>query len=151
MVTTVSFYDAQFMPGRRLTYSVIASLFGDRWIFVRHCDRTTWEIPGGHIEDGESPSDAAGRELMEETGAEQFELHCVATYSVEKEGRIGFGRLFYAKVSLMGQIPDKSEIAEVQLMDHLPEYLTYPDIQPILFARALEYLKEKGTSQDNCY
>jgi hypothetical protein len=51
----------------------------------------------------------------------------------------------------MGQIPDKSEIAEVQLMDHLPENLTYPDIQPILFARALEYLKEKGTSQDNCY
>jgi 8-oxo-dGTP diphosphatase len=139
-MTKVNFYDAEYVPDGKLTYSVIAALYKDKWLIVRHCDRTTWEVPGGHIEDGESPFDAAGRELREETGAEEFKLHCVATYSVEKDGTIGYGRLFAADVSRLGKIPDISEIAEARLVDYLPESLTYPDIQPLLFARVKEYL-----------
>ncbi len=137
----VNFYDAEFIPDSKLTYSVITALFRRRWILVRHRDRKTWEIPGGHIEDGESPFDAAGRELMEETGAEEYELHCVATYSVEKDGYTGWGRLFHAEVYRLGAIPDVSEIAEVKLMENLPENLTYPDIQPYLFTKVKEYLR----------
>ncbi len=40
-----------------------------------------------------------------------------------------------ADVTMLGNIPDISEIAEVRLVDYLPEDLTYPDIQPHLFAR----------------
>ncbi len=140
-MTEVNFYDADYIPNSKLTYSVITALLGGNWIFVRHCDRTTWEIPGGHIEAGESSFDTAGRELMEETGAEEFELHCVATYSVKKDGRTGWGRLFHAEVNSLGEIPDISEIAEVKLMENLPENLTYPDIQPQLFARVKEFLQ----------
>jgi 8-oxo-dGTP diphosphatase len=138
-MTIVKFYDPSYVPDSKLTYSVIAARFKDKWLFVRHKDRTTWEIAGGHIEENESPFDAASRELAEETGAKDFRLDCVATYSVEKDGSTGFGRLFFADVLSLGELPDNSEIKEVILNDHLPESLTYPDIQPLLFRRVIEY------------
>jgi 8-oxo-dGTP diphosphatase len=142
-MTEVKFYDREFIPARHLTYSVIAARFKGKWILVRHRNRTTWEIPGGHIEEGESSYTAASRELMEETGALDFTLDCVATYSVENNQGTGYGRLYFADVVSLGGIPDSSEIAESTLSDRLPENLTYPEIQPHLFAKIAEFLKSE--------
>ena len=111
-MTLVKFYDVHYIPSGHLTYSVIVARHVGKWVFVRHNDRTTWEVPGGHIEEGESPDQAAARELNEETGATQFDLSCVATYSVEKNGSTGYGRLFFAEVTAIVPISDTSEIAE---------------------------------------
>ncbi len=142
-MSEVKFYDPGFVPAGHLTYSVITARFEGRWIFVRHTDRKTWEIPGGHIEEGESSEEAASRELMEETGAIEFTLGCVATYSVENNKGTGFGRLYFAEVVSLGRIPDSSEIAEAKLSDRLPESLTYPEIQPRLFSRIIEFLNSE--------
>ncbi|MCU0472326.1 MAG: NUDIX domain-containing protein [Bacteroidales bacterium] len=142
-MTRVEFYDPFWLPDGKFVYSVIAARFKGQWIFVRHQKRSTWEIAGGHIENGETPLDAAKRELTEETGAEDFELDCISTYSVEKDGETGYGRLYYASVTQLGPIPDISEIAEIKLSDHLPENLTHPDIQPHLFKRIIDFLNEK--------
>ena len=139
----VIFYDPLFTPDIRLTYSVIAAKYGDKWIYVRHHRRNTWEIPGGHIEENETSDDAAKRELMEETGAADFKIECVATYSVLKDGRRGFGRLYLADISKLGPVPDISEIAEIKILDSLPENLTHPDIQPHLFKKVITFLKTK--------
>ena len=80
---------------------------------------------------------------MEETGSIKFNLVCIATYSVTKDGETGWGRLYIAAVSEIGPIPDISEIAEIVLSDHLPENLTHPDIQPHLFNRTIEFLNIK--------
>ena len=139
-MTEVKFYDPLFVPDSKLTYSVVSAIFRHKWIFVRHQKRSTWEIAGGHIENGETSFEAAGRELMEETGALKFDLECLATYSVTIDGETGWGRLYLAGVSEMGPIPDMSEIAEAILLDHLPENLTHPEIQPHLFNKTIEYL-----------
>jgi 8-oxo-dGTP diphosphatase len=140
-MTTVHFYDSIFTPDTKLTYSVISARFNGKWIFVRHHLRTTFEIAGGHIEAGESSHEAACRELMEETGAVLFEISCIATYSVKKDQEdIGWGRLYFAEVQELGPIPDISEIAEIVLLDTIPESPTHPDIQPHLFRKTLEFL-----------
>jgi len=143
-MTEVKFYDPSFEPDVQLTYSVISARFENSWIFVRHKKRSTWEIAGGHIEVGETSFEAAGRELMEETGALRFSLECISTYSVKKDKEIGWGRLYLAEILEIGPIPDMSEIAEVILSDHLPYYNTHPDIQPHLFNRTIELLRKKS-------
>lgn len=142
-MTTVSFFDKSFIPDGKLTYSVISARFEGKWIFVRHQMRDTWEICGGHIENGETPDKAASREVMEETGAIEFEIECISTYSVKKNGKTGYGRLFFAEVKKLGDIPDTSEIAEAVFMDSLPEKLTYPDIQPHLFRKTIDFIRGK--------
>ena len=141
--TIVKFYGTGYEPPSVLVYSVIAARYLEGWIFVRHTDRSTWEIAGGHIEEGETPMDAAGRELREETGAISFTLECVATYSVSSGGTTGYGRLYLAEVSELGGIPDISEIAERCICGDLPAQLTYPDIQPDLFRKCLARYREK--------
>lgn len=140
-MTQVNFYDCYFAPDSALTYSVILPRYRGKWIFVRHRDRLTWEIPGGHIEHGETSGQAAGRELMEETGATSFNLECISTYSVIKDDNTGWGRLYFAEVSELGPVLDISEIAEIVLLDHMPENLTYADIQPHFFVKVLGQLK----------
>lgn len=138
----VDFFAPDFVPDDMLTYSVISARHSGKWIFVRHRLRTTFEIPGGHIEPGETSHEAACRELMEETGAELFTIHCVATYSVLKGGQRGWGRLYFAEVTRLGPLPDISEIGEVTTSDEFIEHNTHPDIQPLLFKKIIEYLED---------
>ncbi len=139
-MTEVKFYDALYEPDGTVAYAVISARYENKWIFVRHQDLSTWEIAGGHIESGETSHEAARRELMEETGALRFNLECVATYSVTNDGEAGYGRLYLAEIAKLGSIPDVTEIAEIVLLDTLPENLTYPDIQPFLFWKSIEYM-----------
>jgi 8-oxo-dGTP diphosphatase len=141
-MTEVKFYNPSFEPESGLIYSVIAARYRKKWIYVRHRDRNTWEIPGGHIEDNETPDQAASRELMEETGAQEFSIECVATYSVLQDGRTGYGRLYLADVKLIGPVPDVSEIAEIKIMEGLPGNLTYPYIQTRLFEKINSHLEK---------
>ena len=133
----INFYPPGSIANEQLKYAIIISRYDGKWIFVRHRDRTTWEVPGGHREKGEAVAEAAKRELYEESGAVDYILTEVADYSVESDGHTGFGRLFFAEVKKLGALP-QSEIAEVRLFDAMPDNLTYPEIQKVLFKLAAE-------------
>lgn len=54
----------------------VIPFFGDDVYLTRHRQRG-WTIPGGHLEAGEGPEDAARREAREEAGLEVARLRCV--------------------------------------------------------------------------
>lgn len=117
----------------KLSYVVMGARHLGKWIFVRHRDRQTWEMPAGHIEPGEDPRDAAIRELYEEAGVSNSSLELITDYSVTSDGETGFGRFYLAEVKKLEALPDH-EIEEIKLSPDLPAYLTYPEVQTLLFS-----------------
>lgn len=99
----------------------------------------TYEIPGGHREPGEDIVETARRELVEETGAIDFDLKPICVYSVIDENNFDgletFGLLCYAEISTFGEID--SEIEKIVMLDDLPDNWTYPNIQPYLIKELL--------------
>lgn len=128
----MAFYD-EAPDGLQQKYAVVIARYGGRLLWCRHRDRQTWEIPGGHIEPGESALEAAARELQEETGATDFTLQPVCWYSAWRADGVphSCGLLCVADVHALGDL--HNEIAEVRPFDGVPDALTYPDIQPRLF------------------
>ena len=122
-----------------LKFAVIAAKSEGKWVFCKHKDRDTLEIPGGHREKQESILQAAKRELMEETGAVDFWIMPICVYSVtgknsiNKSGNETFGMLYYANVQRFKPELD-SEIEKIELLNELPTAWTYPQIQPLLLA-----------------
>lgn len=127
-------------PEEALAYAVIMTRHENQWLYVRHKARSTWEIPGGHREAGETGLEAARRELREETGAEDFTVTPVCVYGVERDGVITYGLLCKADVTVFGPLDPQMEIAEVIHHPTLPESLTYPAIQPALYWQVQNWL-----------
>lgn len=127
-------------------YVVVLSTCCGKIMLSRHKRRTTWETQGGHVERGETPMEAARRELYEESGAVRYDIRPLCDYWAgdETTGEGATGRVFHAEIQELGPIPE-SEMAEVRLFDALPVNLTYPAITPELFA----YLFAEGKRREN--
>lgn len=120
-----------------LKFAVIITKSSDKWVFCKHKERETYEVPGGHREAGEHIDDTAKRELYEETGAIEYSIKPICIYSVlrEEEGTETFGKLFFADVKeFEGQL--HSEIEKIVFTDELIDNWTYPLIQPKLLEEA---------------
>lgn len=119
---------------REYNYVVMVTRFRAKYIWVRQRGRTTWELPGGHVEPNESPEGASVRELMEETGALAFTIEPVCDFSINKFGLVSYNRLSLARITSLGPL-NGSEIEEVALFNEPPENLTHDEIQPMLLDR----------------
>lgn len=129
------------------TIVVIVARYHGKWVLVRHKERSTYEVPGGHIEANEDYIMAAKRELYEESGATEFSLNLVSFYTVTISGKTTAGYLFFANITKFLKLPDY-EIAEISMFECLPKNLTYPQIQPYLFDRVQAWLNLQSAKDE---
>ena len=144
-VMEVKFYDT--VNDELLKFAVIISQSNGKWVFCKHKERDTYEVPGGHREAGEDIFETAKRELQEETGAIKFEIKPICVYSVTGKTRVNdtgeetFGLLCFAEITEFAK-ELHSEMEKVVLMNELPENWTYPLIQPKLIEKYLQIEKQ---------
>lgn len=115
-------------------FVVILSRMDGKYLLSRHKNRVTWETQGGYIEKGETPFEAAKRELWEESGAVEYTLTPLCDYWATTDAIESTGRVYCAEITKLGPIPEGSEMRETKLFDTLPEEFTYTYISKVLFA-----------------
>lgn len=136
----IKFYD--HVEDELLKFAVIISKADGKWVFCKHKERDTYEVPGGRREVGETIFETAERELREETGAIHFDMKPVCIYSVKGKTRVNenlddesFGMLFVADIfSFEKEL--HSEIESLLISDTLVDNWTYLLIQPKLLEEA---------------
>lgn len=105
-----------------------------------------WTFPKGHIENGETPQEAALREVEEETGCrclikrEIFKIH----YNFTREGSFvekDVQWYLMEKISQNDRIRDNTEIYDVKWVSlaEVKDFLTYPSDFKII-----EFLQSNG-------
>jgi 8-oxo-dGTP diphosphatase len=101
-----------------------------RCLMVRNAFRGSWELPGGMIERGESPRQAAVRELLEEASqvAQDVSLAGVATFRLGDEQRLEYGAVFSGHCSRLKPFLVNDEVSEIVWWEPSEELA---DIDPI--------------------
>ena len=85
-----------------LNYVVVCSWYKGQWLFSRKKGSDAWETQGGHIEPGETPEQAARRELYEESGVQDAALYYVCDYMGYDAFGFANGAVFFADVNALG-------------------------------------------------
>lgn len=125
-------------------YTVICAYYKGKWVLSKHKKRDTYETQGGHIEAGETPLEAAKRELYEESGIKDATLYPVCDYLGYNHISSSNGQVFLAVVHSLDELPD-SEMEKIELFENLPESLTYPNVSPMLYEEAYKlYVSLEG-------
>ncbi len=111
-----------------LTYAVMMARSARGVVLVHSRFRQVWELPGGAIDPGESPRQAAIRELVEESGCVARDTRWLGVVEVN-DGGPRFGALLYCEVDA---VPEEFSNAETVAIGYwrakaAPAPLGHPD------------------------
>ena len=100
-----------------LPAALVAIWHADRVLMVFDRFRQSWELPGGRIEEGESPRQAAIRELLEETGQEPdgpLRFIGYAGFLLAPDQRAEYAALFAGRTPGVREFQANDEIAAIR-------------------------------------
>ena len=124
----INTYDLGYCKESEYTRVVCVCRYKDNFVFSYNKKREGWEIPGGHIEIGETWEEAAKREMYEETGATKIKLEPICVYKIST-----FALLCYCEIIELTDLPEKYEMSKIMFSKELPENLTFPDSNKLFF------------------
>jgi ADP-ribose pyrophosphatase YjhB (NUDIX family) len=79
----------------------------DRILLVKEPDEAGWSVPGGWADVGESPSEAAARETLEESGYRVRPVRLLAAYDRDRHGHPPIAYHVYKLVYLCELLPEE--------------------------------------------
>lgn len=105
-------------------------------LLIKHINSGHWSFPKGHVEDGETETETAKREILEETGVDVIidpTFRETVQYFPRKDAQ-KVVVYFIAKAKNYDFVPQEDEIAEIKWVDigHATSVLTYENDKSIV-------------------
>lgn len=118
----LSWQESNILPPYELITSVHGLCFHDDHLLLANLKERGWDIPGGHIEAGETPEECFKRETLEECYVEgQCELlgfvtvdHCDNPFWSESSPYPKMGYQVFYKMNVTKQLPFKGDFESTQ-------------------------------------
>lgn len=132
-------YPLGYCDESEYTRVVCVSRYKGKFVFSYNKKRKGWEIPGGHIEEGETWKEAVKREMFEETGATKVEIEPVCVYKINS-----FALLCFCEIIDIKEIPKEYEMEKVMFCDSLPQNLTFSEAHTLYFDIVKKYNDNKN-------
>lgn len=104
----------------------VIARYQNRWLLTKHRSRGL-EFPGGKVENGETPEEAAIREVMEETGGVVKDLHYVAQYYVDGKSDTIIKNVYFAEIAELIEKKHYYETDGPVLLDTFPNNIKEND------------------------
>jgi len=93
--------------------------YENSWLLTKHSDRGL-EFPGGKVEMGEKPVEAAIREVKEETGGTVGDIFYLGQYMVKGKKETVTKNIYFAEIVLLEKQSTYYETDGPVLMEELP-------------------------------
>ena len=136
----VKFYDT--VNDELLKFAVIISQSNGKWVFCKHKERDTYEVPGGHRETGENILETAKRELQEETGAVKYEI-----ITIDLSPQMGNIWGDYARTIIVG---NGKVVEDIGLIEN-PEWKSGLQMEEKLHIELLRFATKETTFEELYY
>ncbi|KGP70882.1 RNA deprotection pyrophosphohydrolase [Pontibacillus yanchengensis] len=140
----LSFSDHPFSTSPKHVW--VISRFKEKWLLTEHKDRGL-EFPGGKVEEGETPEEAAKREVMEETGGVVEDLTYIGQYYVDGKGGCIIKNIYFAHIEDLTSQPNYYETKGPVCLSELPSTIKRDSsfsfmMKDAVLPHSLEYLKK---------